>query len=106
MFAIVRAGGKQVRVAEGERVRVEKLQGDVGDPISLTDVLLISRDGVVRVGAPVVPSVTVQAHIVGHGKAKKVFGFKYKRRKGYRRHKNHRQPFTALEIDAIAVGEA
>ena len=103
MYAIIRTGGKQYQVAPGERVRVEKLGGEVGDTVELADVLLVADGEDVKVGQPVVEGAKVTAQIVEQGKAKKVLVFKKKRRKGYKVKRGHRQLFTALEIKEITV---
>ncbi|MGV1099405.1 50S ribosomal protein L21 [Thiovibrio sp. JS02] len=103
MYAIIRTGGKQYQVAPGERVRVEKLAGSVGDTIELSDVLLVADGENVKVGQPVVDGARVMARIVEQDKAKKVLVFKKKRRKGYRVKNGHRQQYTALEIKEISA---
>ena len=101
MYAVISSGGKQHKVQEGEILRVEKISGDVGAPVSFDNVLLFSDGENVNVGAPVLSDVSVQGHIVEQGKAKKILVFKYKRRKRYRRTQGHRQQFTAVKIDSI-----
>lgn len=101
MYAIVRTGGKQYQVAPGERLRVEKLVGEVGDTVELADVLLVADGAEIKVGRPAVDGAKVVARIVEQDKAKKILVFKKKRRKGYRLKNGHRQPFTALEIKEI-----
>ena len=101
MYAVVSTGGKQYKVAEGEVLRVEKIAGEVGDPVSFDRVLLLSDGEKVTVGQPVVEDAAVKGRIVEQGKAKKVLVFKYKRRKRYRRKQGHRQQFTAVKIDSI-----
>lgn len=101
MYAVISSGGKQYKVQEGEILRVEKLSGDVGAPISFDNVLMFSDEENVNVGTPVLSDVSVQGHIVEQGKAKKILVFKYKRRKRYRRKQGHRQQFTAIKIDSI-----
>ncbi|MCF8052362.1 MAG: 50S ribosomal protein L21 [Desulfobacterales bacterium] len=103
MYAVVNTGGKQYKVAEGEVFRVEKLAGEVGDPVSFDRVLLFSDGEKVAVGQPALEDAAVKGHIVEQGKAKKVLVFKYKRRKRYRRKQGHRQRFTAVKIDSIEV---
>ena len=103
MYAVVSTGGKQYKVGEGEVLRVEKLAGDVGDPVSFDRVLLFSDGEKVSVGQPVLEDAAVKGHIVEQGKAKKILVFKYKRRKRYRRKQGHRQRFTAVKIDSIEV---
>lgn len=101
MYAIIRTGGKQYQVAPGERLRVEKLAGEVGDTVELADVLLVADGSEIKVGHPVVEGAKVTARIIEQDKAKKVLVFKKKRRKGYRLKKGHRQPYTALEVKEI-----
>jgi len=103
MYAIIRTGGKQYQVAAGDTLRVEKLQGEVGDTIELSDVLLVADGENVKVGQPVVDGARVVAKIAEQGKAKKVLVFKKKKRKGYRVLRGHRQLFTALTIEEIAA---
>lgn len=101
MYAVISSGGKQYKVQEGEILRVEKLSGDVGAPVSFDNILMFSDEENVNVGTPVLSDVSVQGHIVEQGKAKKILVFKYKRRKRYRRKQGHRQQFTAIKIDSI-----
>lgn len=103
MYAIIRTGGKQYQIAEGDRLRVEKLSGEIGDTVELDDVLLVADGEAVKVGQPVVEGAKVTARIVEQGKGKKVIVFKKKRRKGYSLKKGHRQLFTALEIQGISA---
>jgi len=102
-YAIVKTGGKQYRVEEGDTIRVETLEGNEGDTLELTDVVLVSQDGKVTVGDPTVPGARVTAQIKAHGKGKKLIVFKYKS-KTRNRHKNgHRQPFVDLNVTGITV---
>ena len=101
MYAVVKTGGKQYRVQEGDILRVEKLAGDVGAEIAFEDVLLFSDGENLQVGTPNLDNVAVTGHIVEQGKAAKIIVFKYKRRKRYRRKQGHRQTFTAVKIDSI-----
>lgn len=103
MYAIVRTGGKQYQVASGDRLRVEKLEGNVGDTLELDDVLMVVDGENVQIGRPVVENAKVKVTIAEQGKAKKIIVFKKKRRKNYRLKNGHRQPFTALQIDEITV---
>jgi large subunit ribosomal protein L21 len=103
MYAIIRTGGKQYQVAAGDTLRVEKLQGEVGDTVELSDVLLVADGDNVKVGQPVVDGAKVVAKIAEQGKAKKVLVFKKKKRKGYRVLRGHRQLFTALTIEEITA---
>jgi len=100
MYAVIKTGGKQYRVSQGDRIRVEKLDGEVGTSLEFDDVLMIGGDKVV-VGTPNVEGAKVTAEITGQDKAKKVIVFKMKRRKGYRRKQGHRQPYTDLKITGI-----
>ncbi|MFO0740927.1 MAG: 50S ribosomal protein L21 [Labilithrix sp.] len=101
MYAVIKTGGKQYRVAQGDKLRVEKLAGNVGDTVTLSEVLLVGAGDGVKVGAPLVGGAKVQAKIVAQDKAPKIIIFKFRRRKNYRRKTGHRQPFTALEITGI-----
>ena len=101
MFAIVRTGGKQARVAPGDSIRVEKLAGAVGDTVELSEVLLVSDDGEPRVGTPLVAGAKVVGTITAQDRADKITVFKMKRRKGYRRKAGHRQAYTELRVDKI-----
>jgi large subunit ribosomal protein L21 len=101
MYAVISTGGKQYRVSEGQTIRVEKLPGEVGAPVSFDRVLLFSDGDMVKVGQPTLAGMSVTGRIVQQGKAKKVLVFKMKRRKGYRKKQGHRQHFTALRIDGI-----
>jgi large subunit ribosomal protein L21 len=103
-YAVIKTGGKQYRVAPGDKLRVEKLPGNVGDAITLGEVLLVGG-GVVgtlpKVGRPLVAGAAVEAKITAQDRGKKIIIFKFRRRKNYRRKSGHRQSFTALEITQI-----
>jgi large subunit ribosomal protein L21 len=101
MYAVVRSGGKQVRVAPGEALWVEKLPGEVGEQVALDEVLLIAGEGAPRVGTPVVAGARVVATITGQGRGEKITVFKYKRRKRYRRKQGHRQQYTQIRVERI-----
>lgn len=101
MYAVIKTGGKQYRVTEGDTLRVEKLLGEKGTSIELNDVLAVGEGENMRVGTPVVEGAKVIAEIIGQGKAKKVLIFKKKRRKGYAKKQGHRQLFTSLKIQEI-----
>ncbi len=103
MYAIVRTGGKQYQVASGDQLRVEKLEGNVGDTVDLDDVLMIADGTDVKIGKPVLENAKVVAKIAEQGKAKKVIVFKRKRRKGYRLKRGHRQSYTSLQIEQITL---
>lgn len=102
MYAVIKTGGKQYRVSEGDHLRVEKLAGDVGDKLEFNDVLMVGGDKV-AVGTPFVSGAKVNAEIVGQGRSKKVIVFKIKRRKGYRRKAGHRQAFTELKVTGVSA---
>ncbi len=101
MYAVVRSGGKQVRVAPGEHIRVEKLAGAVGDTIELDQVLLVGGEGDARIGQPLVEGVKAVGKITAQARGPKIIIFKMKRRKGYRRKQGHRQDYTQLRIESI-----
>ncbi|BDU51024.1 50S ribosomal protein L21 [Haliovirga abyssi] len=101
MYAIIKTGGKQYKVKEGQKLRVEKLPYDVDAEVELTDVLLVSNEGDVKVGTPFVEGAKVVASVIEHGKGKKVINFKYKPKTGFHKKKGHRQPYTELEIKNI-----
>ena len=101
MYAVVSSGGKQYKVQEGEVLRVERISGDIGAPVSFDKVLMFSDGENVSIGQPVLEDVSVKGHIVEQDKAKKIIVFKYKRRKRYRRKQGHRQHYTAIKIDSI-----
>ena len=103
-YAVIRTGGKQYRVTQGELLRVESLPGEVGSDITFPDVLLTSAEGAVQIGTPLVSGASVTARVVEHGKEKKIIVFKKKRRKGYRRKHGHRQHFTAVQVQSINLG--
>jgi len=101
MYAVLRTGGKQYKVAQGEVIRVEKIDAEPGSEIEFTDILMVVNDDQVTVGQPILEGASVRAKILEHGKAKKVVVFKKKRRKGYRVKRGHRQHFTVLEIQEV-----
>ena len=103
MFAIIKTGGKQYRVAAGDQVTVERIEGEVGAQVSLTDILAIGGDSPV-IGRPLVDGAAVNAKIVQQPRGTKVIVFKKKRRKNYRRKRGHRQELTVLGIGEISAG--
>ncbi|MBI2897379.1 MAG: 50S ribosomal protein L21 [Deltaproteobacteria bacterium] len=102
MYAVIRTGGKQYRVAQGDAIRVEKLEGDVGSTISF-EPLLVGEGETVKIGQPLVTGAKVEAEIVAHGRGKKVIVFKLRRRKNYRRKIGHRQDYTQIRVKSIEV---
>ncbi|HHY47005.1 MAG TPA: 50S ribosomal protein L21 [Firmicutes bacterium] len=103
MYAIIRTGGKQYRVEEGDELNVELLATKEGDIVEFNDVLLVHAGDAVMVGRPLVEGATVVGRVLGHGKAKKILVFKYKAKKNYRRRFGHRQPYTRVRIEEIRV---
>jgi large subunit ribosomal protein L21 len=101
MFAVIRTGGKQYRVSAGDHLKVETLAAEVGQQVTLNEVLALGEGGQVRVGAPLVADASVKATIVAHGRHPKIRIFKMRRRKHFIKHAGHRQNFTELRIDAI-----
>lgn len=104
MYAVVRTGGKQLRVSPGDVVNVEKIAAEPGATLELSDVLLVSDEQGTTLGTPTVPNAKVICEVLGEGRGKKIVVFKYKRRKNYRRKMGHRQPFSKLAIKEIRVG--
>ncbi len=100
MYAIIATGGKQYKVSEGDVIKVEKLDAEVGAKVTFDDVLLVGGD-TVKVGTPTVGGAKVEASVVSEGKAKKVIVYKYKRKTGYHKKNGHRQLFTQVKIDSI-----
>jgi large subunit ribosomal protein L21 len=103
MYAVIRSGGKQYRVAPGQTIRLEKVAGEVGSKVELANVLLVENGGNLQVGSPLVANAKIEATILEHDRAKKIRIFKKKRKKQYRRTQGHRQDYTAVRIDNIIV---
>ena len=103
MYAVIKTGGKQHKVAEGEILKVEKLKAPEGEPVDITDVLLIEKDGEVTLGSPFIEGAKVTAKILRHGKEDKVTIIKMKRRKDYRKKQGHRQNYSEIQIEQISV---
>ena len=102
MYAVIKSGGKQYRVAPGDVIRVEQLDVAAGETVDLDQVLLISDDQGTRLGSPVLAGTTVTAKVRAHGRGEKIHIFKMRRRKNYRRSAGHRQNYTELEITKVA----
>ncbi len=100
MYAVIKTGGKQYKVAEGDLLKIEKLEGSVGDSVEFEEVLLVGGDDV-KVGTPLVDKAKVKAQIVEQGKDKKILVFHMKRRKTHRKMNGHRQPITRVKITGI-----
>jgi large subunit ribosomal protein L21 len=101
MYAVVKTGGKQYKVAPGEKLQVEQLPAAVGAEVILDQVRLVSEGEAVRLGQPTVAGATVKATVVAHGRGEKIRIFKMRRRKHYQKHQGHRQNFTELRIESI-----
>ena len=101
MYAVIRSGGKQYRVAAGEKLRVELLAADVGQKLVLDQVLMVGQGDEVKLGKPLLAGASVSATVLSHGRADKVHIYKMRRRKRYQRHQGHRQGYTELQIDGI-----
>ena len=103
MYAVIKTGGNQHRVTEGETLRVEKLNAEAGSTITLDEVLLVKKGDELLVGAPHVEGAKVSAKVLEQGRGRKLHVFTYKRRKNVTRKMGHRQPYTTLEITKIAT---
>jgi large subunit ribosomal protein L21 len=104
VYAIVKAGGKQYRVTQGETIYVERLETPIGQQVKLENVLMVADGDKVSLGAPLLPRAAVLGTVVEQGRDHKIRVFKYKKRKHYRRTRGHRQSYTALKIDSIDLG--
>ncbi|MCI5999893.1 MAG: 50S ribosomal protein L21 [Finegoldia magna] len=100
MFVIIKTGGKQYKVSEGDIIKVEKIEAKSGDKIEFDQVLMVAGDDV-KVGSPVVEGAKVQAEVLDQKKDKKIVIFKFKAKKNYRKKKGHRQPYTLVKIEKI-----
>jgi large subunit ribosomal protein L21 len=103
MYAVLKTGGKEYRVSKGDLIRVEKMEGNVGDPVTLKEVLMVSQEVDIQVGTPLLAHAVVTGEIAQHTKGKKVLIFKMKRRKNYRRLRGHRQTYTYIKVNDISV---
>jgi len=102
MYAVIKTGGKQYRVSAGDKLKVEKLVGDVGSDVTIDQVLMLADGDNVTIGAPVIAGASVQAKVLAHGRGDKVMIFKFRRRKHYRKTQGHRQDYTEIQIGDIA----
>ena len=102
MYAVVKTGGKQYKVAAGEKIKVEQMPADIGAEITIDKVLAVGSGDQISVGAPLVAGATVSATVLAHGRHEKVRIFKMRRRKHYQKHQGHRQNYTEIRIDAIS----
>jgi large subunit ribosomal protein L21 len=103
MYAVIKTGGKQYKVAAGEKLKVEQIPADIGSEITLDQVLAVGAGDTIKFGTPLVAGAKVQATVVAHGRHDKVKIFKMRRRKHYQKHGGHRQPFTELEISSVSA---
>ncbi|MDY0074216.1 MAG: 50S ribosomal protein L21 [Thauera sp.] len=103
MYAVIKTGGKQYRVAAGEKIKVEQMPADVGSEITLDQVFMVGEGESVKIGTPVVAGASVKATVLSHGRHDKIKIFKMRRRKHYQKHQGHRQNYTELRIDAISA---
>jgi len=103
MYAIIATGGKQIRVEEGRYVEIEMLDAEVDATVTFDQVLLVSKDGNITVGAPTVSGAKVTGKVLRHGKGPKVIVYKMRPKKHYRRKRGHRQPFTRVMIESISL---
>jgi len=105
MYAVIETGGKQYRVSEGDRIHIEKAEGQPGDEILFDKVLLVEKESSIRVGRPYLEGTSVRAEILAQRRARKIVVFKFKRRKNYKRKAGHRQPYTGVMIKGIETPE-
>ncbi|HXE41074.1 MULTISPECIES: 50S ribosomal protein L21 [Azonexaceae] len=103
MYAVIKTGGKQYRVTNGLKLKVEQIPADVGAEVTLDQVLMAGEGESVKIGAPFLAGATVKATVISHGRHDKVKIFKMRRRKHYQKHQGHRQNYTELRIDSIAA---
>ena len=103
MYAVIKTGGKQYRVAVGEKIKVEQIPADVGSEITIDQVFMVGEGESVKIGTPVVSGAVVKATVVSHGRHDKIKIFKMRRRKHYQKHQGHRQNYTELRIEAISA---
>ena len=103
MYAVIKTGGKQYRVAAGEKIKVEQIAADVGQEIVIDQVLALGSGADIKIGTPLVSGASVKATVVSHGRGDKVRIFKMRRRKHYQKHQGHRQNYTELQIGDIAA---
>ncbi|MDR3255835.1 MAG: 50S ribosomal protein L21 [Synergistaceae bacterium] len=101
MYAVIEEGGKQYRVSQGDRIRVEKRGAEVGEEFSIEKVLLLGKDDGPAIGSPYVAGASVTVKVLEHGKEDKLIVFKYRRKKNYRRFRGHRQQYTDLSVESI-----
>ena len=103
MYAVIKTGGKQYRVAAGEKLKIEQIPADVGAEITLDQILMVGEGESVKVGTPIVAGASVKATVLSQGRHPKVTIFKMRRRKHYQKHQGHRQNYTEIRIDGISA---
>ena len=103
MYAVIKTGRKQYRVAAGEKIKVEQIAAEVGQEITIDEVLAVGNGADLKIGSPLVSGAVVKATVVAHGKHDKVRIFKMRRRKHYQKRQGHRQAFTEIEISAVSA---
>jgi len=103
MYAVVKTGGKEYRMSPGDLIRVEKMEGKVGDQVTMRDILMVSHDDQLTMGNPLLANAVITGEIIQHVKGRKVLTYKMKRRKNYRRTKGHRQTYTYIKVNDITV---
>jgi large subunit ribosomal protein L21 len=103
MYAVIKTGGKQYKVAAGEKIKVEQIAADVGQEIVIDQVLAVGNGADIKVGTPLVLGASVTVTVISHGRGDKIRIFKMRRRKHYQKRQGHRQNYTELQIGAIAV---
>ena len=103
MYAVIKTGGKQYKVAAGEKIKVEQIAADVGQEITIDQVLAVGNGADLTIGTPLVAGAIVKATVVSHGRHDKVRIFKMRRRKHYQKHGGHRQTYTELQIGAVSA---
>ena len=103
MYAVIKTGGKQYRVAAGEKLKIEQIPAEVGAEITLDQILMVGEGESVKIGAPLVSGASVKATVLSQGRHKKVTIFKMRRRKHYQKHQGHRQNYTVIRIDGISA---
>jgi large subunit ribosomal protein L21 len=101
VYAVIETGGKQYRVQPGETLKVEKLGVETGGTVEIDRVLLVNRDGDVKIGTPYVAGASVTATVLNQDRARKITVFKYKAKKNYKRKQGHRQPYTQIKVEEI-----
>lgn len=103
MYAVIKTGGKQYRVSAGQKLKIEQIPADIGQEITLDEVLSVGSGESIKIGTPTVDGASVTATVLAHGRNDKIKVFKMRRRKGYRRTQGHRQNFTQIRIDAVTA---